>query len=91
MSQLGPLLRLGHHVVVDDAGEAGEGQVGCEFGRDEQVGFTWRRAFHGFHRAGRPQRIYDLRSARRLTMHGDGRRALIDRQELDRLVLEDAA
>jgi excisionase family DNA binding protein len=32
-----------------------------------------------------PQRIYDLRSARRLSRHGDGSRALVDRHELDRL------
>jgi len=32
------------------------------------------------------QRVYDLRSAGRLGRHADGRRALIDREELDRLV-----
>lgn len=34
----------------------------------------------------RPQRVYDLRSSGRLTRHGDGARALVDRHELDRLV-----
>jgi excisionase family DNA binding protein len=32
------------------------------------------------------QRIYDLRSAGRLSRNGDGRRGLVDRHELDRLV-----
>jgi excisionase family DNA binding protein len=32
------------------------------------------------------QRIYDLRSSGRLTRHGDGRRALISRAELDQLI-----
>lgn len=32
------------------------------------------------------QRVYDLRSSGRLTRHGDGARALVDRRELDRLV-----
>ena len=34
----------------------------------------------------KPQRVYDLRSAGRLSRCGDGGRALIDRRELDRLV-----
>jgi|1186.fasta_scaffold99020_2 excisionase family DNA binding protein len=34
------------------------------------------------------QRVYDLRSAGKLSRHGDGRRALIDRNELDRLIQE---
>jgi excisionase family DNA binding protein len=33
-----------------------------------------------------PQRIYDLRSSRRLTRGGDGSRALVLRSELDELV-----
>jgi excisionase family DNA binding protein len=33
----------------------------------------------------KPQRIYDLRSMGRLGRHGDGRRGLVDRNELDRL------
>jgi excisionase family DNA binding protein len=32
------------------------------------------------------QRIYDHRSSGRLTRHGDGTRALVDRLELDQLV-----
>jgi excisionase family DNA binding protein len=32
------------------------------------------------------QRIYDLRSSGRLRRHGDGRRGLVDRHDLDRLV-----
>jgi excisionase family DNA binding protein len=32
------------------------------------------------------QRVYDLRSAGQLGRHGDGRRALIDRNELDNLI-----
>jgi excisionase family DNA binding protein len=31
----------------------------------------------------KPQRIYDLRSSRRLTRHHDGTRALVSRAELD--------
>ena len=34
----------------------------------------------------KPQRVYDLRSSGRLSRHGDGGRALVDRRELDRLV-----
>jgi len=34
------------------------------------------------------QRVYDLRSSGRLSRHGDGGRALVDRRELDRLVEE---
>lgn len=34
----------------------------------------------------RPQRVYDLRSSGRLTRHGDGARALVDRHELDQLI-----
>lgn len=41
-------------------------------------------------RCGR-QRIYDLRSAGRLSRHGDGRKALIDRHELDALATGPAA
>ena len=41
-------------------------------------------------RCGR-QRIYDLRSAGRLSRHGDGRKALIDRHELDALATGSAA
>jgi excisionase family DNA binding protein len=37
----------------------------------------------------KPQRVYNLRSAGRLSRYGDGGRALVDRRELDRLV-EDA-
>jgi excisionase family DNA binding protein len=33
-----------------------------------------------------PQRIYDHRSSGRLTRHGDGARALVDRHELDHLI-----
>ena len=36
------------------------------------------------------QRIYDLRSSGRLSRHGDGGRALIDRQELDDLIARGA-
>jgi excisionase family DNA binding protein len=32
------------------------------------------------------QRVYDLRSDGRLTKHGDGSRALVDRLELDALI-----
>jgi excisionase family DNA binding protein len=32
------------------------------------------------------QRVYDLRSSGRLQRHGDGGRALVDRNELDRLI-----
>jgi excisionase family DNA binding protein len=32
------------------------------------------------------QRIYDLRSSRVLSRHCDGRRGLVDRSELDRLI-----
>ncbi|MDX6592752.1 MAG: Helix-turn-helix domain [Gaiellales bacterium] len=32
------------------------------------------------------QRVYDLRSSGRLSRHGDGGRALVDRHELDELV-----
>jgi excisionase family DNA binding protein len=38
------------------------------------------------HIGAKPQRIYDLRSSGRLSRHADGRRALIDRVELDMLV-----
>ena len=34
----------------------------------------------------KPQRIYDLRSSGRLSRCGDGGRALVDCQELDRLI-----
>jgi excisionase family DNA binding protein len=34
----------------------------------------------------KPQRIYDLRSGGRLSKTGDGGRALVDREELDRLI-----
>ena len=34
----------------------------------------------------RPQRVYDLRSSGRLTKHGDGARALVDKIELDNLL-----
>jgi hypothetical protein len=34
----------------------------------------------------RPQRVYDLRSSGRLTRHGDGARALVDKHELDQLI-----
>jgi excisionase family DNA binding protein len=36
------------------------------------------------------QRVYDLRSSGRLSRHGDGRRGLVDREELDALVREGA-
>jgi excisionase family DNA binding protein len=32
------------------------------------------------------QRVYDLRSSGRISRHGDGRRALVDRDELDQLI-----
>jgi excisionase family DNA binding protein len=34
----------------------------------------------------KPKRIYDLRSAGRLSRTGDGSRVLVDRNELDRLI-----
>jgi hypothetical protein len=37
----------------------------------------------------RPQRVYDLRSSGRLTRHGDGARALVDKHELDQLIRGD--
>ena len=37
----------------------------------------------------KPQRIYDLRSARKLKAYSDGSRALISREELQRLVTEE--
>jgi excisionase family DNA binding protein len=36
----------------------------------------------------KPQRIYDLRSSGRIRRHGDGGRALVDRDELDDLITE---
>ena len=36
-----------------------------------------------------PQRVYDLRSSGRLSRHGDGGRALVDRRELDNLISHD--
>jgi hypothetical protein len=35
------------------------------------------------------QRVYDLRSSGRLTRHGDGARALVDKHELDQLIRGD--
>jgi excisionase family DNA binding protein len=43
------------------------------------------------HIGARPQRIYDLRQSGRLSRHGDGRRALIDRHELDQLITRTTA
>lgn len=34
----------------------------------------------------KPKRIYDLRSANRLSRTGDGSRVLVDRRELDELI-----
>lgn len=39
--------------------------------------------------AAAPQRIYDLRSSGRLTDHREGGRALVDREELDALIVAD--
>jgi excisionase family DNA binding protein len=39
----------------------------------------------------KPQRIYDLLSARHLTRHKDGRRVLVSRHELDEYLASDRA
>jgi excisionase family DNA binding protein len=55
-----------------------------EHARQPAQGSRWLTVAEAAEYAGcDPQRIYDLRSERRLERHGDGRRALVDRQELD--------